>query len=49
MLGAVVGGLLENASLAVGMKALLLFAALLYVLAGVGFRGLRPRCSPAKG
>jgi SAM-dependent methyltransferase len=48
MLGAVVGGLLENASLVVGMKALLLFAALLYVLAGVGFRGLRPRSSPAK-
>ena len=42
MLGAVVGGLLENLSLITGMKALLLVAALLYVLAGVGLRGLRP-------
>ncbi len=47
MLGAVVGGLLENASLVIGMKALLLIAALLYVLAGLGFRGLRPRPSSA--
>jgi SAM-dependent methyltransferase len=43
MLGAVVGGLLENASLVIGMKALLLLAVVLYALAGVGFRGLRPR------
>jgi spermidine synthase len=42
MLGAVVGGLLENLSLITGMKALLVVAALLYVLAGVGLRGLRP-------
>jgi hypothetical protein len=42
MLGAVVGGLLENLSLITGMKALLLVAALLYVLAGVGLRGLGP-------
>jgi hypothetical protein len=41
MLGAVVGGLLENLSLITGMKALLLVAALLYALAGVGFRALR--------
>jgi MFS family permease len=40
ILGAVVGGLLENLSLIIGMKALLMVAALLYVLAGVGFRGL---------
>jgi hypothetical protein len=40
MLGAVVGGLLENTSLIFGMKALLLIAAALYVIAGLGFRGL---------
>ncbi|MBI3644664.1 MAG: hypothetical protein HY233_01670 [Acidobacteriales bacterium] len=40
MLGAVVGGLLENLSLITGMKALLLVAAVLYALAGLGFRGL---------
>jgi SAM-dependent methyltransferase len=40
MLGAVVGGLLENLSLIVGMKALLVIAALLYSLAAVGFLGL---------
>jgi hypothetical protein len=40
MLGAVVGGLLENLSLIIGMKALLLVAALLYSLAALGFRGL---------
>jgi len=45
MLGAVVGGLLENLSLVVGMKALLLVAAVLYALAGVGFRGLRAPAS----
>ncbi len=47
MLGAVVGGLLENASLVIGMKALLLITAILYMLAGVGFRSLRTRSSPA--
>jgi hypothetical protein len=36
MLGAVVGGLLENLSLVIGLKALLLAAMALYVLAGVG-------------
>ena len=41
MLGAVVGGLLENLSLIVGMKALLVVAAILYFLAAVGFRGLK--------
>jgi len=40
MLGAVVGGLLENLSLIVGMQALLLIAVLLYSLAALGFRGL---------
>ena len=46
MLGAVVGGLLENLSLIIGMKALLLAAALLYSLAAVGFLGLpRPAAS----
>ena len=48
MLGAVVGGLLENLSLMVGMKALLLVAALVYALAGLGFRGLRPTAPAAK-
>jgi hypothetical protein len=46
MLGAVVGGLLENLSLVIGMKALLVVAALLYALAAVGFRGL-PSRAPA--
>ena len=36
MLGAVVGGLLENASLVFGMNALLLIAACFYLLAGIG-------------
>jgi len=40
MLGAVVGGLLENLSLIIGMKALLLVAAVLYSLAALGFLGL---------
>ncbi|HEX7424300.1 MAG TPA: hypothetical protein VF311_10520, partial [Terriglobales bacterium] len=40
MLGAVVGGLLENLSLIIGMKALLLVGALLYSLAALGFLGL---------
>lgn len=40
MLGAVVGGLLENFSLIIGMKALLLVAAALYSLAALGFLGL---------
>jgi len=48
MLGAVVGGLLENLSLIVGMKALLLVAAVLYSLAGLGFRGLRPSATRAE-
>jgi spermidine synthase len=39
MLGAVVGGLLENLSLIIGMKALLVVAALLYSLAALGLRG----------
>jgi spermidine synthase len=46
MLGAVVGGLLENLSLIIGMKALVLVAACLYALAGAGFRGLA-RLEPA--
>jgi spermidine synthase len=46
MLGAVVGGLLENLSLIIGMKALLVVAALLYSLAALGFRGLAARPSP---
>jgi len=36
MLGAVVGGLMENLSLVVGLRALLLVAALFYVLAALG-------------
>ena len=43
ILGAVVGGLLENLSLIIGLKALLLIAALLYCLAAVGFRGMGSR------
>jgi spermidine synthase len=46
MTGAVFGGLLENLSLIIGMKALLLVAALLYCLAAAGFRGL-PSSKPA--
>lgn len=42
MLGAVVGGLLENLSLIIGMKALLIVAALLYCLAALGLRSLGP-------
>jgi hypothetical protein len=38
MLGAVVGGLLENVSLLIGMRALLLVAIGLYCLAGIGLR-----------
>jgi len=38
MLGAVVGGLLENLSLMFGMKALLLVALAVYAMAGVGLR-----------
>jgi SAM-dependent methyltransferase len=45
MLGAVVGGLLENLSLIIGMKALLLVAAALYSLAALGFLGLPSRRS----
>jgi len=47
MLGAVVGGLLENLSLIVGMKALLVVAACLYSLAALGFHGL-PAPQPDK-
>jgi hypothetical protein len=47
MLGAVVGGLLENLSLIIGMKALLLVAALLYSLAALGFLGLPSRPAAA--
>jgi hypothetical protein len=47
MLGAVVGGLLENLSLIIGMKALLLVAALLYSLAALGFLGLPSRGAAA--
>ena len=38
MLGAVVGGLTENLSLVIGLKALLLIAALFYLVAGIGLR-----------
>jgi hypothetical protein len=41
MLGAVAGGLMENLSLVVGLKALLLIAALFYLVAGIGLRTLR--------
>jgi spermidine synthase len=48
MLGAVFGGLLENLSLIIGMKALLIVAALLYSLAALGFRGLASRATEAR-
>lgn len=38
MLGAVAGGLMENLSLVVGLRALLLIAALFYLVAGIGLR-----------
>jgi SAM-dependent methyltransferase len=47
MLGAVVGGLLENLSLIIGMKALSLVAAILYSLAALGFLGLPSRGTAA--
>jgi len=43
MLGAVVGGLLENLSLVVGLRALLLIALVLYTLAGFGLINHRKR------
>jgi len=43
MLGAVAGGLLENLSLLLGMRALLLVAIGLYCLAGIGLRFRVPR------
>lgn len=42
MLGAVVGGLLENLSLIIGMKALLILALVLYCFAGLGLRTAAP-------
>lgn len=47
MLGAVVGGLLENLALLFGMRGLLLVAMLLYCLAGVGLRWRQPRIERA--
>ena len=38
MLGAVVGGLMENLSLVIGLRSLLLIAALFYLVAGIGLR-----------
>jgi spermidine synthase len=49
MLGAVVGGLLENLSLLFGMRALLLVTMLLYCLAGVGLRWRQRRIERASG
>jgi spermidine synthase len=42
MLGAVVGGLMENLSLVIGLRALLLIAALFYLVAGLGLRSMSP-------
>lgn len=42
MLGAVMGGLLENLSLIIGMKALLIVAVVLYCFAGLGLRSASP-------
>jgi hypothetical protein len=41
MLGAVVGGLMENLSLVVGLRALLLVAAVFYAVAALGLRRVR--------
>ena len=49
MLGAVVGGLLENLSLLFGMRALLLVAIGLYCLAGIGLRFRIPQTARAAG
>ena len=49
MLGAVVGGLLENVSLITGMRALLLVAGIIYLAAGFGFRGLARKGSAVVG
>lgn len=46
MLGAVVGGLLENLSLIIGLKALLLVALGLYAMAGVGLLNRRKTLVP---
>jgi hypothetical protein len=49
MLGAVVGGLLENLSLIVGLKALLGIAFVLYALAGFGLVIDRKRLAGSEG
>jgi hypothetical protein len=49
MLGAIVGGLLENLSLIVGLKALLGFAFVLYALAGLGLAIDRKRLAGSEG
>ena len=46
MIGAVVGGLMENLSLVVGLRALLLIAALFYLVAGFGLRNAPAAPSP---
>jgi MFS family permease len=46
MIGAVVGGLMENLSLVVGLRALLLIAALFYLVAGFGLRKAPAAPSP---
>jgi Spermidine synthase len=43
MLGAVCGGMLENLSLAYGMRALILVAALIYIAAALGLKRKRPQ------
>lgn len=45
MLGAVAGGLLENLSLIIGIRALLLLTIALYLMAGIGLLGERRRLS----
>jgi spermidine synthase len=42
MMGAVGGGLMENLSLVIGLRALLLIAALFYLVAGLGLLGASP-------
>jgi hypothetical protein len=46
MIGAVVGGLIENLSLIVGLRALLLIAALFYLVASFGLRNAPAAPSP---
>lgn len=49
MLGAVVGGLLENVSLITGLRALLIVAGIIYLAAGLGFRSMGMKSAAVAG